>query len=173
MPGSGELKGGLEPRRYDLNARPNATCVPCWSGARGPIRRVLYPSASGRTVAIYLGPLLPAGSSGLPEDGAGRSSPTNRRCPPIWPCSGWGLPNAPITEGAGALLPHHFTLTADRPDESRRPSAVCFCGTFRRVAPPGCYPAPCPVELGRSSLPTSRDGGHPASWLHVQSSDRC
>ena len=26
-----------------------------------------------------------------------------------------------------------------------------FCGTFRRVAPPGCYPAPCPVESGLSS----------------------
>jgi len=29
--------------------------------------------------------------------------------------------------------------------------AVCFCGTFRRVAPPGRYPARCPVELGLSS----------------------
>ena len=26
-----------------------------------------------------------------------------------------------------------------------------FCGTFRRVAPPGCYPAPCSVEPGLSS----------------------
>ena len=26
-----------------------------------------------RTVAIYLGPMSPSGSSGLPEDGAGRS----------------------------------------------------------------------------------------------------
>jgi len=26
-----------------------------------------------------------------------------------------------------------------------------FCATFRRVAPPGCYPAPCPLELGLSS----------------------
>jgi len=26
-----------------------------------------------------------------------------------------------------------------------------FCGTFRRVAPPGRYPAPCPVESGLSS----------------------
>ena len=35
-----------------------------------------------------------------------------------------------------------------------------FCGTFRRVAPPGCYPAPCPVESGLSS-PVSR-GDRPA-----------
>ena len=26
-----------------------------------------------------------------------------------------------------------------------------FCATFRRIAPPGCYPALCPVELGLSS----------------------
>ena len=146
-----ESKRDWTSRSQDRNDPLDADGSLVWSGARGPIRRVLYLSASGKTVAIYLGPLLPAGSSSLPEDGAGRSSPTNRRCPPIWPCSGWGLPNAPITEGAGALLPHHFTLTAGRPDESRRPSAVCFCGTIRRVAPPGCYPAPCPAELGRSS----------------------
>jgi len=33
----------------------------------------------------------------------------------------------------------------------RQTTAVCFCATFRRVAPPGRYPAPCPVELGLSS----------------------
>jgi hypothetical protein len=33
-----------------------------------------------------------------------------------------------------------------------RGRAVCFCGTFRRVTPPGRYPAPCSVELGLSSL---------------------
>jgi len=45
---------------------------------------------------------------------------------------------------AGELLPHHFTLTRLR-------RAVCFCGTFRRVAPSGCYPASCPAEPGLSS----------------------
>ncbi|GAK59028.1 hypothetical protein U27_06004 [Candidatus Vecturithrix granuli] len=28
-----------------------------------------------------------------------------------------------------------------------------FCGTVCRITPPGCYPAPCPVELGLSSNP--------------------
>src|SRR3972149_12192631 len=56
---------------------------------------------------------------------------------------------------AGALLPHHFTLTRPR-------RAVCFCGTFRRVTPPGRYPAPCPAELGLSS-PARGGSGHPAS----------
>ncbi len=30
---------------------------------------------------------------------------------------------------------------------------MCFCATFRRVAPPSRYEAPCPVELGLSSTP--------------------
>ena len=68
----------------------------------------------------------------------------------------------------GALLPHHFTL-ATRPARLSadwttwpdfRPasdpwnrSAVSFCCTFRRLAPPRHYLAPCPVEPGLSSAP--------------------
>ena len=36
-----------------------------------------------------------------------------------------------------------------RPESRHRRSVLC--GTFLRVAPTGCYPAPCPVESGRSS----------------------
>jgi hypothetical protein len=39
---------------------------------------------------------------------------------------------------AGELLPHHFTLTTMW--------RYSFCGTFRRVSPPGNYPAPRPCE---------------------------
>jgi len=35
-----------------------------------------------------------------------------------------------------------------------------LCGTFLRVAPTGCYPAPCPVESGRSS-----DGSSPYATI--------
>ncbi len=53
---------------------------------------------------------------------------------------------------AGALLPHHFTVAALL--------RLChFCGTFRRVAPPGRYPASCPVEPGLSSAANYSD--HP------------
>ncbi len=38
---------------------------------------------------------------------------------------------------------------------SVEPTAVCFCATFRQVALPGGYPAPCPAESGLSSA-TSR-----------------
>ena len=88
--------------------------------------------------------------------------------PPIRSCSRWGLPSPsslsrkdPASAGptghpaAGALLPHRFTLTPTRI------GAVCLCGTFRRVAAPGSYPAPCPMELGLSS-PADR-GGRPSS----------
>ena len=34
-----------------------------------------------------------------------------RHNPPIWSCSGWGLPDRPVTRSVGELLPHHFTLT--------------------------------------------------------------
>jgi hypothetical protein len=40
-------------------------------------------------------------------------------------------------DAAGALLPHHFTLAKTRSRNLDRISAVCFCGTFLRVAPTG------------------------------------
>src|SRR5262245_51121811 len=58
----------------------------------------------------------------------------------------------PVTRPAGELLPHRFTLTAR--------AAVCSLLRFPRVAPPGCYPAPCPAESGRSSSVAAR--GRPA-----------
>ncbi len=66
---------------------------------------------------------------------------------------------------AGELLPHHFTLTRTLPVEG--PLAVCFCGTFRRVTPPGRYPASCPVELGLSSMAASRLPQRPPGLLDL------
>ena len=53
----------------------------------------------------------------------------------------------PVTRAAGGLLHHLFTLTSRNWPE-RRP---VFCGTCRRVTPPGRYPAPRSVEFGLSS----------------------
>jgi hypothetical protein len=50
---------------------------------------------------------------------------------------------------AGELLPHLSTCTAKN-------AVVYFCCTILRVASTGSYPAPCPVQLGLSSL-----GGSP------------
>ena len=81
--------------------------------------------------------------------------PTRIRCGPhhripIWSCSGWGLPCRSCYHQRGALLPHLFTLTDPTPENvSRR---YIFCGTFRRLAPPRRYLAPCPMEPGLSSI---------------------
>ena len=72
----------------------------------------------------------------------------------------------------GALLPHHFTL-ATRParlsanwttwpdfhpaSDPWNRSAVSFCCTFRQLAPPRHYLAPCPVEPGLSSARVSTE----------------
>jgi len=60
----------------------------------------------------------------------------------------------PVTRTAGELLPHRFTLA---PSTEGR---FVFCGTFLRVAPTGCYPAPCPEELGLSSRSQRGAGGY-------------
>ena len=67
---------------------------------------------------------------------------------------------------AGALLPHHLTLTAGRHRKGvvDRVGGVFLC-TIRQVTLPGSYPAPCPAEPGLSSTPV-RDvrRGRPAAW---------
>jgi len=78
------------------------------------------------------------------RDSGGTGDPSS----PIWPCSGWGLPCGPCCQRPGALLPHPFTL-ACVPGDHRRSA---LCGTFRRLAAPGRYPAPCLAELGLSSV---------------------
>ncbi len=82
-------------------------------------------------------------------------------CPPIWPCSGWGLPGARITEGAGALLPHHFTLT-------ERPVAQARAGLFLWHYPSGRPARVLPGTLpggARTFLPPDESGRRPPSPL--------
>ena len=69
---------------------------------------------------------------------------------PAWPCFGWGLPCPAGYPPGGGLLLHRFTLTdlGTSWPEGRR---SVLCGTFRRLSPPGRYPAPCPTKLGLSS----------------------
>jgi hypothetical protein len=93
-----------------------------------------------RVVTIYLAPMLPSGSSDQPGELAGRPYSLYS----VLLRMGFAQPAIRIE--AGELLPRHFTLTLRR-------RAVCFCGTFHRVAPPGYYPASCPAELGLSSPP--------------------
>ncbi len=89
-------------------------------------------------VTIYLALMLPSGSSDLPGTGQASLSPS------VWSCSGWGLPSRLVSQ---PLVSSYLTISP-LPFLGR---AVCFCGTVRRVTPPGHYPASCPVELGLSS----------------------
>jgi hypothetical protein len=81
--------------------------------------------------------------------------------PSARPCSGWGLPSRRSHPRRWCALtaPFHPYLC----DRNRHRRSV-LCGTFLRVAPTGCYPAPCPVESGRSSAgsPRGPGRGHPA-----------
>ncbi len=115
------------------------------NGSSKPISRILYPSQ------VKDGDHLsrPDVTIGIkrPTRGQGRAS----LYPPIWSCSRWGLLSRPVTRLLVSSYPTISPLPASR--FSSGPLAVCFCGTFRRVAPPGCYPASCPVEF-RLSSPT-------------------
>src|SRR6185312_14451426 len=62
---------------------------------------------------------------------------------PVWPCSGWGLPQPAGHPTAGELLPRHFTLTTHRRERLR--------GRFVSVA------------LSRGSPPLAVNQ-HPALW---------
>jgi hypothetical protein len=84
-----------------------------------------------------------------------------RACPkawiPIWSCSRWGLPCHHRYRQCGALLPHPFTLT-------QHAGRFAFCGTFPRVAPAGCYPAPC-SRGARTFLPLAQTKERPSGRL--------
>ncbi len=74
------------------------------------------------------------------------------RCPtPLFGLAPSGVYRAASCyQSRGALLPHLFTLT-------RQAWRYIFCGTFRRLAPPRRYLAPCPKEPGLSSAANYSD----------------
>jgi hypothetical protein len=73
-----------------------------------------------------------------------------------------GFSSIPIHTGTWCALtaPFHPCLCPPKADHRR----YGFCGTFRRLATPGRYPAPCPLESGLSS-PIDR-GDHLALLAH-------
>ncbi len=62
-----------------------------------------------------------------------------------------GFTRVHVTVELRELLPHDFTLASSPASCVADVGAVCFCGTFLRLAPTGRYPAPCPVKPGLSS----------------------
>ena len=84
-------------------------------------------------MVIYLGLMLPAGSSNLPRDTTGR-----RFFVPTWSCSRWGLQSRAV---ACTLVSSYLAFP---PLPSAKRMAVYFCCTILGVASTGYYPAPSP-----------------------------
>ena len=107
-----------------------------------PVSRVLS------WTVIHLGRASPRASSDLPGSRAGRTLRSAERAQaPLFGLAPSGVYRAASCyQSRGALLPHLFTLTGA--EALRR---CIFCGTFRRLAPPRRYLAPCPEEPGLSS----------------------
>jgi hypothetical protein len=113
-PDRGEVRAGKETARKKTAGRKTGGKK---AGRSEPVSRVL-----SRAV-ISLGRRLPAASSNLPEsDGEPDrlALAVNRQLLPVWSCSQWGLPCQTGHPVRGALLPHHFTLTARRQVVGRR-----------------------------------------------------
>ncbi len=104
----------------------------------GPVSRILSNDGSPRQMDDHSSALPVARQLQLPTR-ISRAEATLRACPreiPIWHCSRWGLPCGACCQPPGGLLPHRFTLTPIGSGQFH------FCGAFRRIAPPGRYPAP-------------------------------
>jgi len=113
------------------------------SGSR-PISRVLS------RATIHLGRASPRASSDLPGNSRGpRVRARKPACFPIWSCSRWGLPCRRVLPPARCALTAPFHPCRHRIAAALGRSALCC--TFRGLAPPRRYLAPCPVEPGLSS----------------------
>ncbi len=155
---------------------PTASCV-IEKIRSGPVSRVLSKGGmeAARGAIIYLGCRLPGTSSNLPGS---RFRAGQARGPRVaaWPCSLFGL--APrgvclarlVTQPAGELLPHRFTLTDSGPRVSGwlassrcanrpLPTPLCLAVYFLLHFPGPCgrWGLPTTVSYGaRTFLPQSR-----------------
>ena len=118
-----------------------------------PLKKSALTPAQGWEPADKPGSVVGNHSSGTAVTG-GLVRPTRKRrgprhCFPIWSCSKWGLPSHRVLPPARCALTapfHPYRSESFKPD--RR---YIFCCTFRRLAPPRDYLAPCPMEPGLSS----------------------
>ena len=101
------------------------------------------------TTIIHLGQSSPTASSNLPGSPLGTGGADKPHTPLFGLAPGGVYRAANCYQSRGALLPHHFTLTAKVRNRIRR---YIFCGTFHGLTPPRRYLAPCPKEPGLSSV---------------------
>jgi hypothetical protein len=85
---------------------------------------------------------------------------------PVWPCSRRGLPGRPhYCERRWSLTPPFHS--DPHPCGWGRPVSVALfrqVNASRRFPRPGCYPTPCSMECGLSSIPrTAQDRDRPVS----------
>ena len=111
--------------------------------ARG-ISRVLSPPKRGRTIS--LGPASPPASSDLPGTRTGRATPR-----PLFGLAPGGACRATSVTGRPVRSYRTVSPLPEPPRGGHRRSALCCAFRRRHQTAPGCYPAPCPVELGLSS----------------------
>ena len=148
----------VEGRRYPIGRPVSRVLSDLW-------RRDRSRRAPARTV-ISLGVRSPGPSSSLPAAGPAanrRLFETGRLSPPIWPCSGWGLPCRTCYQMRGGLLPDatrgsppfHPYLIPRSPGGHRR---CVFCGTVRRTTKrcAQALPGSLPMEPGLSSANHAR-----------------
>jgi hypothetical protein len=92
-----------------------------------------------------------------PGAGAGRAFV--RRCArtPLFGLAPSGVYPA-IDVAIDAVRSYRTISPLPRARPKTAPGRYIFCGTFRRLAPPRCYLAPCPAEPGLSSAPLAAYG---------------
>ena len=149
---------GIAPSRD----RRRAPSIDTFKEASGPGTGTTARSKGKKTVAeptIKPGSVVdnhssrPCLAAGLKQRTRGRVEPTHS--PPIWPCSGWGLP-CPAALAPQAVSSYLAVSPLPRTScDAVRRSVLCC--TSRRLAPPRRYLAPCSVEPGLSSARSSRD----------------
>ena len=126
----------------------------CGKGLRGrPAKRACKPDSVSRrtgTVVIYLVLPLPEGIM-RPTRGRGRAPSSEEPEASLYlALLREGLASIPARAGTWCALtaPFHPCLW---PEQARAHRRCRLCGAFRRLAAPGRYPAPCPMESGLSS----------------------
>ncbi len=123
---------------------------------------------SGRCVAAPLNATYPGLALSSHERAHMKTSslpPSADGFVPAWSCSRRGLPGHPHYCGCRwSLTPPFHSYSLIRTGWRERPVSVALfrqVSSSRRVPRPGCYPTPCSMECGLSSIPSTRNRDRP------------
>jgi len=141
----GHSERALAPRPPEKNKRTHCRCP------SGPISRVLSPGGPGWRSSIWDGGYPPP-QAAYPEVQGDEQPPGAEHLP-----SCLALLPVGFAQPTPSLEPLVVSYTTVSPSLAET-SSLLSVALFRRVTPPGCYPAPCSAELGLSS-----DGAAPSA----------